>query len=151
MDSEPKPQVVISSSQQAIRVPRKRIVELVELVDRQEYGLCLVDIAFLDEEDIAGCNEQYLSHRGPTDVISFDLSGPDDDRLSVQLLICGPVARAQAAEHGQPIAREVLRYVAHGLLHQMGYNDRDPGDAARMHAREDELLEELETSRRKRR
>lgn len=132
-------------------MPRKRIVELVALIDCKESNLSQVDIALLDEEEIARCNEAYLSHRGPTDVISFDLSGPDDDRLSVQLLICGPVARTQAKEHGEPITREVLRYVAHGLLHQMGYDDQDPRSAAGMHAREDELLEELETSRRKRR
>jgi probable rRNA maturation factor len=151
MNRKHRPQVAVSSHQRAIRVPRKRIVELVELIDSAESELSLVDIAFLDEEEIARCNREYLSHQGPTDVISFDLSEPDDERLSVQLLICGPVAKAQAKQHGQPITREVLRYVAHGLLHQMGYDDQDAHSAARMHAREDELLEKLETSRRKRR
>lgn len=138
------PEIVISSTQSAVRVPRRGIVELVRLIDAsQPRPLAAVDVAFLDAEQIADYNRRFLSHDGPTDVISFDVTGPDDPGLVVQLLICGPVARAQAAEHGEPITREILRYVAHGLLHQVGYDDRDAASAARMHAREDELLNQL--------
>ncbi len=142
------PEIVISSTQTAVRVPRKRIAELIRRIHRRQQRLATVDIAFLDAEQIAEYNQRFLAHAGPTDVISFDVTGPDDPGLAVQLLICGPVARVQAAEHGEPITREILRYVAHGLLHQMGYDDRDPARAARMHAREDELLDQ-QTRRRK--
>ena len=40
-------------------------------------------------------------------------------------------------------ARALLLYLVHGLLHLMGYDDRSPQDAKRMHGREDALLEEL--------
>jgi probable rRNA maturation factor len=133
----------MTSRQGAVRVPRKKIRRLVRLIDRHQQRLSEVDIAFLDEEEMDRNNRQFLSHAGPTDVISFDLSDADAVGLSVQLLICPAVARAQAVAHGETLTREILRYIAHGLLHQMGYDDQDPRNAARMHAREDELLDLL--------
>ena len=45
-----------------------------------------------------------------------------------------------------------VRYVVHGLLHLIGYDDGPIRAAAKMHAREDELLTEfLARSRRRRR
>jgi ssRNA-specific RNase YbeY (16S rRNA maturation enzyme) len=41
-----------------------------------------------------------------------------------------------------------MRYVVHGLLHQTGYDDATVRGAARMHAREDELLAAFAASRR---
>lgn len=38
---------------------------------------------------------------------------------------------------------ELSLYVAHGTLHLAGYDDRTPREFARMHRREDELLDEL--------
>ncbi|MFP4354453.1 MAG: rRNA maturation RNase YbeY [Phycisphaerae bacterium] len=138
-----QPRIAISSEQTAVRVPRIRIAKLAELISRTEQPIAELDVAFLDDEQIELYNRRFVGHTGPTDVISFDVTGPDDEALAVQLLICGPVARQQAADHDQPITREILRYVAHGLLHQMGYDDQDAASAEVMHAREDELLEAL--------
>jgi probable rRNA maturation factor len=135
--------VEISNDQNDIRVPRKRIRRLVALMDRLERPIAHVDIAFVDCPTITEHNIRFLGHRGKTDVISFDLSDEPDQPLVAQLLICGPVAREQAEAHGEGVTREVLRYVAHGLLHQMGYDDQDPRQAQRMHAREDQLLDKL--------
>ena len=137
------PKVTITSQQKALRVPRKQIERLVDLMSRREQRIALADIAFVEADASAEANRRFLSHAGATDVISFDLSDETSTGLVVQLIICGPVTVRQAADHGEPAAREALRYVAHGLLHQMGYDDGDPRSAARMHAREDELLDEL--------
>ena len=136
-----QPIVQISSSQTAMRVPRKRIAELIPFVAKQEgVRLAEVDLAVVDSGEMASLNRRYLSHAGDTDVLSFDLSDAGKLGISAQLIVCGDVAVRQAAAHGQGRQRELMLYVVHGLLHLMGYEDKSVRGSARMHAREDEIL-----------
>lgn len=139
-----KPRVEISSSQSALRVPRKKLRELVAFVAGAE-GVRLdeVDIAVVDVEEIERLNRRWLNHRRPTDVISFDLSDPGEQGLTAQLIVCGDVAVEQARARGLGVRRELMLYVIHGLLHLTGYDDTDPTSAEKMHARQRELLEQF--------
>jgi probable rRNA maturation factor len=76
-------------------------------------------------------------------VLSFDLSEAPKIGLSVQLIVCGDVAAAEAASRGLTPARELLLYVLHGLLHVMGYEDESIRGSVRMQARQEELLEQF--------
>jgi probable rRNA maturation factor len=142
MSESPEPKVTISSSQTALRVPRKRIEGLVAFVAREEaVRIAEVDLAVVDAEEIARLNRRWVGHRGETDVISFDLS--DDEAagaLSCQLIVCGDVAVRQAGHRGLKKTHELMLYVVHGLLHLTGWDDRDVRAAARMHARQEELM-----------
>jgi probable rRNA maturation factor len=145
-----KPVVAISSAQRAVRVPRKQIAALVDFVARSEGArVAEVDLAVVSAGQMASLNRRYLAHRGATDVLSFDLSEAGRGGLCVQLVVCGDLAAAQAAAHGLSPQRELMLYVVHGLLHQMGYEDSSIRGAAKMHAREEELLEEFFRRRRR--
>jgi probable rRNA maturation factor len=144
--------ILISSSQRAVRVDRARIARLVRFVARaQGARVGQIDIAVVGRGEIAGLNRRWLSHRGATDVLSFDLSeagppagGParrSKGGIRGQLVVCGEVARQQARLRGLPIQRELMLYIVHGLLHLMGYEDLTVRGAARMHAREEEMLQ----------
>ncbi len=135
-------QILISSSQSAMRVPRKKINELVKFVAKAEgLKVDLVDIAVVSARQIAAMNRQYLNHSGSTDVISFDLSEGDSGLLSCQIIVCGDVAVAQARKLSSGQQKELLLYITHGLLHVIGYDDTTCPAAAKMHARQDQLLE----------
>jgi probable rRNA maturation factor len=137
-----KPQVFISSDQEILRVPRKRLTELVAFVAEQERAAIRhVDIAVVGREEIASLNRKYLSRRGPTDVLSFGLSGASGEGLCIQLVVSADAAVEQARAHDIGPQKELMLYVVHGLLHQMGYEDKSARAAARMHTREDELLD----------
>jgi len=141
-NARPRPTIRISSSQSALRVPRKKLAELIPFVAEQE-GAALgeLDLAIVGPDEMAELNYDYLRHAGPTDVLSFDLSESGRKGICAQLVICGEVAVRQAAAHGQRPQRELMLYVVHGLLHLMGYEDKSIRGAARMHAREDEILD----------
>jgi len=146
-----KPAVAISSSQKAVRVPRKRTAELIDFVARREgVRLAEVDLAVVSAGEIASLNRRYLSHAGPTDVLSFDMSQAGRGGISAQIVICGDLAASQAAARGLPPQRELMLYVVHGLLHLMGYEDSSIRGRAKMHAREEEMLDEF-LGRKKRR
>lgn len=140
------PKVAISSAQKAIRVPRKRISELVAFVAKAEgCRIADVDIAVVDSARMAELNRRYLRHAGDTDVLSFDLSEAPKTGLSVQLIVCGDLAATEAAARGLKPARELMLYVVHGLLHLMGYDDQSVRGSVRMQARQEELLEQFLT------
>ena len=136
--------VEIVSSQEAVRVPRKRIAEVAAKIARQEgIRVSHIEIAVAAEDEMAAMNRRYLHHAGATDVLSFDLSDDVTDGLVGQVVVCGDVAAREAPIHGHSAQRELLLYVIHGLLHLTGYDDKTPRLAARMHAKAEELLAEV--------
>ena len=164
--------VLISSNQSATRVPRMQIDRLVAFVAKAEgVRFAQVDIALVDNKEMAAYNRRFLNHSGSTDVISFDLTDEEDTGtnahgkptagvtarkrhpgLSAQLIICGDVAASQGPHHGLSATQELLLYLIHGLLHVIGYDDIDIRAGAKMHALEEELLRRFlaaETKRRK--
>lgn len=144
------PEVAISSSQRALRVPRKALAKLAAFVSqRQGVRLAELDLAIVSGGEIAAVNRRFLRHAGDTDVISFDVSDPTTGGLSVQLVVCAEVAVRQAPHHGNTPQQELMVYVIHGLLHHMGYDDTTVRSAAAMHARQDELLREFLAARRR--
>ena len=100
-----------------------------------------ISIAFISDEEIAAMNAQYLSHPGPTDVISFPLHRPGGPPLG-DLYIGADEAGRQARAHGVSLREELLRLCVHGTLHILGYEHPDSEDRAGspMYLRQEELL-----------
>ena len=133
--------VNISSSQTALRVPRKKITALVGFVAAAESTrLDEVDVAIVASRRMAALNRRYLQHAGATDVLSFDLSVPGGG-VAVQVIVCGDLAVREARSRRVAPQRELMLYIVHGLLHVMGYDDTTPQAAEKMRIRQEELLE----------
>ncbi len=144
--NHPPPEVVVVSRTQAVRIPRKRIARLAAFLAREEgCAFTEVEVAVVDRSEMAELHWRYLHRRGETDVLSFDVSDPGAPE-SVQIVVCGPVAASQARRLGVGVQRELLLYVAHGLLHRMGYDDTDERSARRMQNRQEALLEAFRRS-----
>ena len=127
-----------------MRIPRKKIIRLVHSVCAAESArLEQLDIAMVSAEEITRLNKRYLNHRGPTDVISFDLSDGPGEPVRGQLVICPDIAIAEAGVRNLPIQRELLLYVTHGLLHILGYDDAAAENQRRMDLRQEELLDKF--------
>ena len=146
-----RPTIAISSSQSVLRVPRRKIGELIaHVVAAERRRVDAVDVAVVGAHEMAALNRRFLGRRGPTDVLSFDMSEGAAAARSVQIVVCADVAVAEsAARHLRP-QRELMLYVLHGLLHLLGYDDGDRRGAAEMGARQEHLLAEfLSTPRRR--
>ena len=96
-----------------------------------------ISIALVSDATISALNEQYLSHAGPTDVISFPLEDPV--RLVGDIYIGTDQAQRQADELCVPVDQELLRLVIHGTLHILGW-DHPEGEGSPMFDRQEELL-----------
>jgi probable rRNA maturation factor len=135
--------ISISSQARGFRVPRKKIEQLIPFVASAEGVIFAeIDIAVVNDEQMTTINEQFLNHEGTTDVITFDLSNEMlENGLCGEIVICCDAAAREADERKITTQRELLLYVTHGLLHLLDYNDTKPKPRARMHARQEELLD----------
>jgi probable rRNA maturation factor len=97
-----------------------------------------ISIAIVDDPTIHEVNRRHLDHDWPTDVISFILSGPDEEPLSGELIVSAETAARMAERDG--VWTELVLYVIHGLLHLCGHDDLTEEGAAGMRRREGELL-----------
>ena len=95
----------------------------------------------VNDREIAALNRRYLGHKGPTDVLSFDLS-EEEDVPAFDVMVNAQRAGAESRRRGLAGEAELALYALHGLLHCLGYDDLRPADAAKMHQREDQLLHE---------
>jgi probable rRNA maturation factor len=111
-----------------------------------------VEVVLADESTIQDLNRLYRGKDEPTDVLSFAESdveatfrSPDDAPPSLgEIVICLPIAKAQASAAGRAVAGELAHLLTHGLLHLLGYDhEEDESESQRMKAREDELLTSL--------
>lgn len=126
----------------ALPLSGERLEDAVRFVLRSEaISAAELSLALLGDEEIAALNDEYLSHEGPTDVISFELERPDGAPLG-DIYIGAEQAERQAAELGVPYAEELLRLAMHGTLHVLGYDHPEGEERAgsEMYRRQEALL-----------
>jgi probable rRNA maturation factor len=126
-------------------VPTAKLVAAAECALRAEDAAHLdLSIAVVTDAEIHLLNRSYLKHDYPTDVISFPLrDGPDPDPLLGEVIVSADRARHEARSRGIGFVEELCRYVVHGTLHLLGYDDREAEKREEMHARQEEILEQL--------
>jgi probable rRNA maturation factor len=99
-----------------------------------------IDILIVDNRTIAEINLRHLEHEGPTDIITFPISMPDDSHVEGEMIVSAPWAATIAAENGDELFDEIVLYTAHGILHLIGQDDIAVEDFEKMRRREFELL-----------
>lgn len=128
----------------AINVPllrriTDRLLEELASVERYELGIHVIAAP-----EMARINEHYLQHEGSTDVITFNYreskkSGP----VLGEIFICIDDAIKQAKEFRTTWQSEIVRYLVHGVLHLLGYDDLKPELRRTMKREENRLVNSL--------
>jgi probable rRNA maturation factor len=160
------PEVFVADEQGAVAVDVERWAALAEAVLGAEgvAGNAELSLLFVDAEEMATLNEQFMGVTGATDVLAFPLDATDVEVLSVPALsrsgpdrapvdrgdlplllgdvvICPAVAASQFADHAGSLDDELALLIVHGLLHVLGHDHAEPHEAGRMRDRERSLLE----------
>ena len=104
-------------------------------------------LTFVDRDEITALNREHMGADGPTDVLSFPLDAADGAPTSDvpvllgDVVVCPAVAAEQARRHAGSLDDELALLVVHGVLHVLGHDHADAEQAARMQARELDLLQ----------
>ncbi|MBQ7946090.1 MAG: rRNA maturation RNase YbeY [Bacteroidales bacterium] len=97
-----------------------------------------INYIFCSDKRILEVNIEYLGHDYYTDIITFDYD--EGQRVSGDLFISLETVASNAEMLGIAYEEELLRVMAHGVLHLCGFKDKTEEDAANMRLREQEAL-----------
>lgn len=98
-----------------------------------------INYIFCDDEYLHNINMQYLNHDTLTDIISFDYC--IGDLISGDIFISIERVQDNAKDYEVSFNEELLRVLAHGVLHYCGYKDKTDKEAELMRTKEQEKID----------
>ena len=104
-----------------------------------EHEIVQLTYIFCSDEYLHKVNVEYLDHDTFTDVITFD-NADDADIIEGDIFISVERVRENAATHGVTFRDELHRVMIHGVLHLLGYADKDLLSQTAMRKKEDDCL-----------
>ncbi|MFC6277128.1 rRNA maturation RNase YbeY [Psittacicella hinzii] len=141
---------LFSSEASAQYLPSKEeLAQWYAQVESRLEGDFHLSVTFITPEYMQELNGTYRGKPYPTNVLSFEFQGDEDeaDYLGFtelgDLLICPPVLEKEAAEQDKPLQHHWTHICLHGLLHLLGYDHIEPDEAEQMESLEKELLATL--------
>lgn len=156
-----KLKVMIRNNQREVKIPvglRLLIRKCCQAVLSEEgFGNdAEVSVSFVDNAEIRQLNKIYRDKDKSTDVLSFplgengvyDVNNETGAYLLGDVVISMETAVKQAHIYGHSLEREVSFLTVHSMLHLLGYDHETSAlDAAKMHEKEEMILESLGVSR----
>ena len=134
--------VEIANLQKHYRIKSSNIKRAVKEVLRKEGRDARLSIVLVDNSRIKELNKQYFNSDEVTDVISFPLSN-NKNSLSGEVIVSVETAVDTAGKRNISVEGEIVLYILHGILHLLGYDDGNEGDARVMHEEESKILKSL--------
>jgi rRNA maturation RNase YbeY len=99
-----------------------------------------ISYLFSNDDYVLEANQQYLHHDYLTDILTFDYC--EGNILQGDIIISIDRIKDNAKRFGVSMENELLRVIIHGILHLCGYKDKTKKEAAIMHSKEDEYLQQ---------
>lgn len=134
---------MISFETKNIEMPRldftKVEIWLNEIAAEHDKIIGNLNYLFCNDEEILRINKMFLQHDYFTDIITFDYSRKN--KAGGDIFISLDTVRSNSEELNLPYEEELLRVIAHGLLHLCGIDDKGPGEREKMEAHENRALQ----------
>ena len=100
-----------------------------------------LSILLVTDRRIRALNREWRGQDRATDVLSFPISEPPGSgSLLGDVVISLDTAARRARAEGRPIGAELDRYLAHGILHLLGYDHAEPEEKEEMFGLQRQLL-----------
>ena len=96
---------------------------------------------FVGDEEMLKYNKKYLQHESYTDVITFDSSV--DKRIAGDIIISLERVKDNAKFYQVSYNYELQRVMVHGLLHLLGYNDKNKEEKKIIRKKENYYLDNI--------
>jgi probable rRNA maturation factor len=93
-----------------------------------------VSVTLVSDRRMAHLHQRFLKEAGPTDVITFQHG---------EIVISAETARCQARAFRTSLDHELRLYIAHGLLHLRGLDDKTSAGAAEMKRLPEKLVSKV--------
>lgn len=126
-----------------LQVDEEEVHGLVQrAIEGEGYEIEDLSIVLADHTTVHTLNRDWLGHDYETDVVSFvlDEEAQVTNKLDGEIYVDLDTAFERAQEFGATFEQEAMRYIVHGLLHLMGYNDATEYERRQMRTLEDRYL-----------
>jgi probable rRNA maturation factor len=90
-----------------------------------------VFVWLISDRRMASLHRKFMHQTGPTDVLTFQHG---------EIFISVETAKRHARAFRNPLASELCLYIAHGLLHLHGFDDRTPAATRKMKAMQKKIV-----------
>jgi probable rRNA maturation factor len=141
-------EVIVGNHQNAIEIPESWLTALEAVAhdaadmalahatsdDSPLAHLAMLEVALVDDPTSDRVHQDFMKIEGATDVITFHHG---------EIVIGAEVAKRQADEYGEPLLREIFRYLVHGLLHLAGHEDESDDERSLMESAQEKIVEAL--------
>jgi rRNA maturation RNase YbeY len=119
------------------KTPSKRLLKtwIKEFVSNHGKKVGELAFIFCSDEKILEVNQNFLQHDYYTDIITFDYC--EDQTVSGDIFISVERVAENAISHKVEYKAELLRVIAHGVLHLIGFQDKSPKKKIEMTENED--------------
>ena len=114
-----------------------------KVITGEGFKLVCINYIFCSDSYLSKINRKYLKHNSFTDIISFDQSSGADE-IEGDIFIS--IDRVKNNATGLTIAfnKELALVIIHGVLHLIGYNDKNPTEIEEMRKKEEACLSLLD-------
>jgi probable rRNA maturation factor len=121
-------------------LPDKRLVKtwIRFVLANEEKKLGEISFVFSSDNYILEVNKKYLNHDYFTDIITFNYNV--GNVLNGDIVISLDTVRRNADFYKVEFQFELLRVIIHGILHLIGYDDKNDDDQKLMKEQEDRWL-----------
>jgi probable rRNA maturation factor len=99
-----------------------------------------VNVILVSDRRMAEMHRRFLQQPGPTDVITFQHG---------EIFVSTETARRQARRFGTLLEDELRLYIAHGLLHLHGFDDKDARSSAQIKRTQERLVAKVDRALRR--
>lgn len=113
-----------------------------DIVSDNEYVIGEISVIFCNDEYLLDINRKYLQHDYYTDIITFDHT--ERNIISGDLYISQDRVKENAITYNTTFGAELVRVIFHGILHLVGFDDKDEVSVQIMREKENYYLSKIE-------
>jgi len=120
-----------------LKYPDRYIQWIQRLVDLHKSSISEINYVFCSDDYLLEINKEHLNHDYYTDIITFPLS---KDPIEADIFISIDRVKDNASTFGLSEQDELLRVMAHGILHLIGFDDKSDEKQKIMREKEEEAM-----------
>ena len=104
-----------------------------------KFSINSLEINFIEKEEIHLINNKHLGHNYSTDILTFNYTENNKD-IDGEIFISVNDALENAKKFNVLLTNELYRLIIHGILHLIGFDDKEKKDKKIMKIQENLLL-----------
>ena len=120
---------------------RKKKIWLNSISKNEGKEIGNLNFLFVNDKEMLKYNKKYLQHESYTDIITFDNSL--NNKIAGDIVISLERVNENAKYYQVSYNYELERVMAHGLLHLLGYNDKNKEEKIIIRKKENYYLKNL--------